>query len=431
MCNKALQSSDLVNTVYQAARLYWPCLITLLLLASPRCLSQTLTSERAAAWRAQIRSNFFIGEAPPELDAVTHRRFEPDPAVRAEAVTYTSQFGLRVPAILYLPKTLPARGKVPGVIVVNGHGGDKYSWYAFYTGVLYARAGAAVLTFDPVGEGERNAARQSGTRAHDKINGDERLARRLAGLFMSDVMQAVSYLGSRPEVDANRIGAVGYSLGSFVLALTGAVDLRLRACVLAGGGNLDGPDGYWDNSKPMCQGLPYRSLGFLGDRPAAIYALHGDRGATLIYNGLADAVVNMPNTQQPFFDDLRQRTARLRGRADGLFDTGFAPAASHRPYFVTRPVAAWLEKQLDFPYWTERDIATMPETHISEWAAANAVAMDRGYLSEDREGGTQALGTGIPNLTRADLGVFSEAEWHRRKNELVLEQWLQAAQAVQ
>ena len=52
---------------------------------------------------------------------------------------------------MYWPE--PRRGKVPALIVVNGHGGDKFSWYAMYSGLLYARGGAAVLTFDPIGEG--------------------------------------------------------------------------------------------------------------------------------------------------------------------------------------------------------------------------------------------------------------------------------------
>ncbi|MDQ3624912.1 MAG: prolyl oligopeptidase family serine peptidase [Verrucomicrobiota bacterium] len=216
---------------------------------------------------------------------------------------------------------------------------------------------------------------------------------------MSDVMQAVSYLASRPEVDAMRIGAGGYSLGSFVLALTGAVETRLRSCVLVGGGNLDGPEGYWDNSKPMCQGLPYRSLHFLGDRPAAIYALHAARGPALLYNGLADTVVNMHNTPPRFFEDLRERTVQLRGKADGVFEAGFVPAASHRPFFVTRPVALWLEEQLDFPNWTMRELQAMPETHIAEWAAANSVTMDKAYATGEREGGTRALGAGVPGLS--------------------------------
>ena len=57
--------------------------------------------------------------------------------------------------------------------------------------------------------------------------------------MMTDVMQAVSYLAQRPEVDPSRIAAVGYSMGSFVLGLTGAVESRLMACVLVGGGKLD------------------------------------------------------------------------------------------------------------------------------------------------------------------------------------------------
>jgi len=95
-------------------------------------------------------------------------------------------------------------------------------------------------------------------------------------------------------------------MGSFVLALTGAVEPRLKACVLVGGGNLDGLDGYWDSSsKTMCQSLPYRSLRFLGDRGAMIYALHASRGPTLIYNGLADSVVSIDKHGKPFFTDLR------------------------------------------------------------------------------------------------------------------------------
>ena len=404
--------------------------ILLLIFLTLACRAQTMTPEIEREWRTKIRANFFIPEPLPALDAKVHRRFEPAPGVSAEAVSYGSQFGMRVPAILYLPNPLPKGEKIPAFIVVNGHGGDKFSWYSFYAGVLYARAGAAVLTFDPVGEGERNAQRKSGTRAHDRLKGDDVLARRLAGLFMTDVMQAVSYLSSRPEVDASRIGAGGYSLGSFVLALTGAVETRLHACVLTGGGNLDGPNEYWDNSKPMCQGMPYRSLEFLGDRPAAIYALHAARGPTLIWNGLADTVVNMDRTQPPFFDDLRTRTVRLRGKADGIFDTGFTPAASHRPFFVTKPAVLWLARQLRFPNWDLEKITAMSETHISEWAAANGVFMDKGYVSEDREGGVRALGTGVPGFTRESLTVFSEEEWQAQKQRLIIEAWESAARAA-
>jgi len=382
---------------------------------------QALEPGQASEFRSRIRATLEVNEVLPSLELERHGTFEPEPGVVAERLTYSTQFGQRVPAILYRPKS--PNGKIPGLIVVNGHGGDKYSWYSFYSGMLYARAGAAVLTYDPIGEGERNVDRKSGTRAHDQIERREQLGRRLGGLMMTDVMQAVSVLSSRVEVDSNRIAAMGYSMGSFVLSLTCAVETRLKSCVLAGGGNLDGPGEYWDGSKPMCQGFPYRSMSFLGDRPAVIYALHALRGTTLIANGLEDTVVAIPTHGPGFFAELQAR-ARLELGDGDVFETLFAEGVSHRPFFVTRPVALWLERQLDFPEWSAATIAEQEETHISEWAARRQVDMDPAYATEHREGGAMALGVGVPGLTREQLSVFSESEWRQRKGNMILEGWL-------
>ena len=46
----------------------------------------------------------------------------------------------------------------------------------------------------------------------------------------------------------------------------------------------------------------------VGDRGAALYNLHADRGATLVFNGSADEVVAMDQTGgASFFEDLRKR----------------------------------------------------------------------------------------------------------------------------
>jgi hypothetical protein len=251
----------------------------------------------------------------------------------------------------------------------------------------------------------------------------------MGGLMMTEVMQAVSYLSSRPEVDPQRIGAMGYSMGSFVLSLACAAETRLNVCVLVGGGNLDGPGGVWDRSKPMCQSIPYKSLAFLGDRPAAIYALHASRGPTLLYNGLQDTTVSIPTHGPEFFADLRLRAASVHGSQEGVFSYELTTGA-HRPYFVTKPVALWLERRLDFPRWTAAGIEAMPVTHISEWARANGVALDRLYASEDREGGTQAIGSDVPALSRSDLSVFTPEEWEGEKGRLIYEAWLEAARKV-
>jgi len=377
--------------------------------------------------REQIEETFWVPRPLPKLDAVLRSRFNPAPGVVGERVLYATQFGMRIPAILYWPDPMPA-GRLPGLIVVNGHGGDKYSWYSTYAGILYARGGAVVLTYDPVGEGERNKDRRSGARAHDVYVPPPEMARRLAGLMMTDVMQGVSYLAERKEVDPKRLAALGYSMGSFVLALTCAVETRLHACALVGGGNLDGPGGYWDSSdKKMCQALPYQALSFLGDRPAVVYALHASRGPTLVFNGGKDSVVAIPEHPEAFFADLRRRVVAERGRDENVFDFGFDPLASHRPFFLTRPVASWLHRHLRFPLWTDEGIRRLGETHISEWARANNLALESLYSNEQREGGTMALGTDIPALSRNVLDVFTEAEWLGERDRLIYEAWVRQA----
>ena len=339
--------------------------------------------------RRRIRETLFVPDPLPQLRPEPHGRFQPEPGVTTERVRHATQYGMRVPAILYLPER--RAGRIPALIIVNGHGGDKHSWYAGYAGILYARAGAAVLTYDPAGEGERNAEKSS-----------------------------------RPEIDPHRIAAAGYSMGSFVLSLACATETRLKACVLAGGGNLDGYGGYRDSSKPMCQGYPYQSLEFLGDRAAILYRLHGERGPTLVVNGLKDSIMQ-PQRRDPaeFFRQLRARV-RMPGRS---FETEYIEDGGHRPYFVSRQAALWLERKLDFPNWDEPRIRSMAETHVLCRARERGAAMGRLYATELPEGGTGALGEGVPGLTRDQLTVFPDEVWKANRGDIVLEGWLRRARA--
>ena len=381
--------------------------------------------------RRRIKEVLFVPEPAPALAAVSYGGFEPTPGVVAERIAYGTEFGMRIPAILYRPAKQGKR-KAPGIVVVNGHGGDKYSWSSFYTGMLYAKAGAVVITYDPIGEGERNAERKSVTRQHDIAVPPEEMGRRMAGLMITDVRQAVSYLSQRPEVDPGRIAAVGYSMGSFVLGITCAIETRLHSCVLVGGGNLDDPGGYWDRSgHTMCQAIPYKSLMFLGDRGAVLYDLHALRGGTFIFNGTADGVVTSEALgPKGFFADLRRRTIERHGGAKNVFEFGFEQDAGHRPYFVTRPVAMWLQRQLHFPNWTEAKIASMPETHIGEWARRERVYIEPAYDTEVREAGARALGQGIPGVAREQLTAVPLDQWRREKDQFVYESWIAKAKAL-
>src|SRR5215468_8170578 len=128
----------------------------------PMLLSMCALAEQPEELRRKIKEAVFVPEPQPALEPKSHGTFQADKDVIAERVTYGTEFGMRVPAILYRPAHASSK-KAPAIIVVNGHGGDKYAWYSPYTGILYARAGAVVLTYDPIGEGERNSEHKSVT----------------------------------------------------------------------------------------------------------------------------------------------------------------------------------------------------------------------------------------------------------------------------
>ena len=378
--------------------------------------------------RAKIRKTLFIPEELPRLDTRNYGQSSPMTGVVAERVSFATTSGMRIPGIVYRPTTL--RGKVPGMVVVNGHSGDKSTWYAFYAGMLYAKAGCVVLTYDPLGEFERNEARKSDARLHDTELPGPEMKLRVAGQMIADILQAVEYVRERREVDTNRMAVMAYSMGSFQSAIAGALDRRFRGLILSGGGNLDGPGGYWDMSKPMCQGGAYQALSFLGDRGAILYALNTQRGATLIMNGDVDGLIVKPNTDEAFFVSLRDRTAKLTGSQSNLPETYWFKGAGHRPSFVTRPAALWLEKQIDLPLWTASSIEAMPESHVSEWSKATGAVIGASFAKEVSEGGVEALRTDIPNIPREQLLAIPDKEWQTDSEAYTYESWVKRVTGV-
>ncbi len=358
--------------------------------------------------RQQIKTTLHIPDPLPEPRGKSYGQFQPASDVAADRVTFSTDYNLRVPAIVYHP---PGATVVqhPALVIVNGHGGDKSSQYAYWAGILYARAGAIVLTYDPIGEYERNFQRHSGTNQHDIAIAPDDMALRMTGFMITDVLQGVHYLESRKDVDPKRIAVLGVSMGSFISSLACAVGTDIHACVLVGGGDLDGPGGYWDSSqKTMCQSTAYKALSFLGDRGPAIFALNAKRGPTLIWNGSNDAVVDIVHHGQDFFDQLHAATVARLGSSKDVFQFGFTPNGGHRAYFLSRPVALWLNDKLKFPNWTKKQIEAMPETDLN---------------------GLAALGDNIPAIPRDDLHAVPENVWNAERDSYLYETWVERAKA--
>jgi dienelactone hydrolase len=398
---------------------------------------------RLNAWRAQIRHILYVPDTLPTLDAKTWSTFSPTPGVLADRVTYHTLDGMIVTAIAYHPdsKTAHWHGKLPGILMVNGHGSDKFGWYAMYTGMEYAKAGAVVITYDMIGEGERNIDKKSRASSHDKrvtppagVPATD-WGQRLAGLMQVDLMQGVTYLSQRPDVDPKRIAVLGYSMGSFVTGIAGALDTRIHAIVLSGGGVFDGPGGYFDSGQLPCQGPPYRALQVIGDRPAILYALNAQRGPIYIRNGTVDTTMDIPHHLQPWFDSIRDRTIAVLGpnnpAGKNLFTTVFYPGAAHRPSWENRDAALWLNDHIHFALWTDAEINKLPTIKVSDWVTKNGVTAGASEMRPDHEGGIDALDLNLPNIPRADLMVLPDADWQAIKDQLTYEAWAAKASAAE
>jgi dienelactone hydrolase len=402
----------------------------ILLACAANAHAQPATAEQVKVWRAQMRHALYIPDPLPATSPQSYGSFIPTPGVIAERITYRTAYNLRVPAIVYRPATQP-RQKMPAIVVVNGHGADKSSWYSYYTGILYARAGALVLTYDPIGEGERNDEHKHFTGEHDKLISDPpSMPVRMGGLMITDILQAVSYVAARPDVDARRIAVLGFSMGSFQSSLAGALDPRIHALLLVGGGDLDGPGGYWDSGHAiMCQAAPYKAMNFMGDRPAVLYTMSARRGSTFIINVTNDTVVDIPHHAQDFFEAMRQRVIALNGSDRGVFTTYFDPGASHRPSWITRTAAEWLDQQLHFPNWPQGSIAKLPVTSIRDWAASVGYPLTKSYAREDRDAGIQAIAADVPLLTSIQTDVLGLSAWEALKTDFTYATWVQRATA--
>jgi dienelactone hydrolase len=405
-------------------------LLAILIVSAARSQSQVASRQQIDQWRSQIRSALFIPDPLPLVEPESYGTFVPVAGIVAERVSYRTEYGLRVSAIVYRPAN-PPRVKMPGMVLVNGHGGDKSSWYSYYTAIVYARGAAVVVTYDPIGAGESSDDRKAGDAEHDRlIETPATMPARMGGRMVTDVMQGVSYLAQRKDVDAKRIAVLGFSMGSFTAVLAGAADPRIHALLLTGGGDLDGPGGYWDASHAvMCQSGPYKALAFLGDRPAVLYTLNARRGDTFIVNGTDDTVVDIPHHEADFFAALRKRVLALNGSEKGVFQATFDPGASHRPNWMTRPDAEWLGRELHFPNWPQNSIANLPLEPIRAWAARVGYPLGKSSGREDRDAGLPALAGQVPLLSQEQLNILSPAEWERRKAEFVYSSWVAAAVA--
>jgi dipeptidyl aminopeptidase/acylaminoacyl peptidase len=107
---------------------------------------------------------------------------------------------------------VPSKNRA-AVIVTHGTNADRSSMLDEIR--LLAEAGFGVLAFDWPGDGASEGEVRWGSTEREALRG------------------AIDWLAARPEVDPDRLGAFGFSMGGYFVTQVAAEDARLRAVVIA------------------------------------------------------------------------------------------------------------------------------------------------------------------------------------------------------
>ncbi len=194
--------------------------------------------------RTQLRE--LLGNLPPRPQPLVVETLQRDDRgdYWLEKFRFDNGAGATVPGYFLLPKK--AEGKVPAILYCHWHGGhyDVGKEELFGTnatpvaaGPELAKLGYAVLAIDAYCFGERNGQGPGGST--EKGGAGEMtaskfnlwLGRTLWGMMVRDDLIVLDYLCSRSEVDTNRIGVTGISMGATRTWWAMGLDERLKVGV--------------------------------------------------------------------------------------------------------------------------------------------------------------------------------------------------------
>lgn len=184
----------------------------------------------------QVRANFRRLLDRPRVPLDPQSTSETEGELQIERGTFASEATERVPFLIIRPRTAP--GKLPAVIVLHGTGGNKEGQAPLLKEL--ARRGFLALASDGRHHGARVAGGAKGSTAYQ-----EAITRawREPGPKPShypfyfdtvwDLWRTVDYLLTRADVDATRLGVIGFSKGGIEAWLGASVDERIKVTVPA------------------------------------------------------------------------------------------------------------------------------------------------------------------------------------------------------
>ena len=157
-----------------------------------------------------------------------------------ERFRFDNGAGEKVPGVLLLPKDVTEPS--PAILYCHWHGGEydggkielfQTNHTPYPPGPTFARRGFAVIAIDAPCFGERNGGGPDGEKGSTGEASASKFnlwaGRTLWGMMLRDDLMTLDYLCTRPEIDTNRVGVMGMSMGATRSWWLMALDERLKA----------------------------------------------------------------------------------------------------------------------------------------------------------------------------------------------------------
>ncbi|MBS11306.1 MAG: hypothetical protein CME19_06870 [Gemmatimonadetes bacterium] len=346
-------------------------------------------------------------------------QFQRDDVV-IEKWIWTAEPGSRVPSVLYRPES--PSGKMPAMVITCGHGGSKSQWSLTYIGQTYAKLGVACLVLDPIGEEERHIDGKLGTRAHDPEpvhNCADHAGRLIMGKLVFDTMRGIDFLHTRSDIDVDRIGVAGNSLGGAKATWMLALDERLKLGLVCGWGYSD----HLTAHGKFCTRIPNIRLRERCDWQTFL-KLAAPHAAIRVMNGDTDPIID-DNETGYVWRDTRENVEQVREAfGQGRIDSWFEAGGGHRPYHGYVDALEWISRHFGTPNVATHAITELPTLNAGTWCDQHGIVLERLYDVELHQRGATLPDLGLRPIKPTELACLTPNELG--KPEFTIEGWLDA-----
>jgi dienelactone hydrolase len=198
---------------------------------------------------AEATARFPQSKSAPKSDTIETRTF---PGYRREKFVFESRPGVQVVGYLLTPANserqqatvicVPGHGRgVDDIVGIDEKGNDRTGkpGYQHDFAIQAVEQGMAAVAIEPMAFGCRRDAittkKGAGTSACQPAAGAALLlGETMIGWRVYDVMRTIDWIGTRKELDSNRVGCMGISGGGTVTLFSAALDPRIKAAFVSG-----------------------------------------------------------------------------------------------------------------------------------------------------------------------------------------------------